>query len=83
MISNSSAWELLISLFSPNDINGGDGSAVSLQLLVVGTRHCRLLYIISAQPELILYLRPRKFKSFRLISIAKLVAAKLLLPAQL
>ena len=29
-----------------NDINGGDGgdgSAVSLQLIAVGTRHCRLL----------------------------------------
>ncbi len=29
-----------------NDINrgdGGDGTAVSLQLIAVGTRHCRLL----------------------------------------
>ena len=31
----------------------GDGSAVSLQLIGVGIRHCRLL-IIPAQPELIL-----------------------------
>ena len=34
-----------------NDINGGgrgDGSAVSLQFIAVGTRHCRRLYIISA-----------------------------------
>jgi hypothetical protein len=27
---------------------------VSLQLIVVGTRHCRVLYIIPVQPELIL-----------------------------
>ncbi len=40
-----------------NDINGGDGgdgTAVSLQLIAVGTRQCRVLYIIPAQPELIL-----------------------------
>ena len=29
------------------------GSAVSLQLIGVGKRHCRVLYIIPAQPELI------------------------------
>ena len=37
------------------EINGGHGSAVSLQLIVVGTRHCRVLYIIPVQPELILF----------------------------
>jgi mRNA interferase MazF len=35
-----------------NDINGGHGSAVSLQLMV-GTRHCRVLGIIPIQPETI------------------------------
>ena len=45
-----------------NDINGGDGgdgSAVSLPGSIVGTRHCRLLYIIPAQPELILQKKAR------------------------
>ncbi len=38
----------------PGNVKSGDGSAVSLQdYLGVGKRHCRLLYIISAQPELI------------------------------
>ncbi len=32
---------------SRNDINGGHGSAVSLQLIGVGKRHCRVLYINS------------------------------------
>ena len=35
------------------EINGGHGSAVSLQLIVVGTRHCRVLYVIPMQTELI------------------------------
>ena len=29
------------------------GNAVSLQLIGVGRRHCRLLYILTVQPELI------------------------------
>jgi hypothetical protein len=36
-----------------NDITGGHGSVVSLQSIAVGKRHCRVLYIIPAQPELI------------------------------
>ncbi len=31
-----------------NDINGGHGTAVSLPRAIVGTRHCRLLYIIRS-----------------------------------
>ncbi len=41
------------SVLHRNDISGGYGSAVSLRLIAVGKRHCRVLYIISAQPELI------------------------------
>ncbi len=32
-------------LFIGIDLNGGYGTAMSLQLIVVGKRHCRLLYI--------------------------------------
>ncbi|WP_445301531.1 hypothetical protein [Microcoleus sp. MOSTC5] len=45
--------KFLLQEFANRDINGGDGSAVSLQSIGVGKRHCRLL-IIPAQPELIL-----------------------------
>lgn len=37
-----------------NDINGGHGTAVSLPRAIVGTRQCRVLYIIPVQPELVL-----------------------------
>ncbi len=35
-------------LFIGIDLNGGYGTAMSLQLIAVGKRHCRLLYIIPA-----------------------------------
>ncbi|MGB8691308.1 MAG: hypothetical protein WCD53_28855 [Microcoleus sp.] len=47
VISNPVASELLP--------KASDKTVVSLQLIVVGKRHCRLLYIIPVQPELILH----------------------------
>jgi len=38
-----------------NDLNGGDGSAVSLQLIAVGTRHCRLLACHSGAAGIDIY----------------------------
>ena len=37
-----------------HDRNGGHGCAVFLQLIRVGKRHCRVLHLIPATPELIL-----------------------------
>ena len=45
--SNTVASELIY------DPKSGKGSAVSLQLIAVGKRHCRVLYIIPVQRELI------------------------------